>query len=416
MRRLLTFIVCCLCLQLLAGCTPALRLTQPLDPAPWAEAERYIPGNAITVLSNGPDTYASMYQAIARAQHHIHIQTYILCEDPIGREFTGKLLDRRRQGVAVRILYDHHGTAPCTSQSFLDGLRRQGLELVELRPPSDDALIYPFAYSHRDHRKLLIVDGRIAYTGGINYDDVYASKPGMARRPERGWRDTNVRIEGPAVAAFQEIFLRRWRGQRPLPELPGSGFFPPPERSGDAGVQVLTSVGGGGLEINPIYRDYLRAITHARKRVWLTHSYVMPEPNLMRALLAAAARGVDVRLMLPGFSDVPMLYPIARTTYARLLEGGVRLFERRDAFVHAKTGTVDGVWSTIGSLNLDYRSLVHNDEINAMILDRQVARRMERLFLSDASYAVELHLESVQKRSLRQRALEWLGLTLAYWL
>lgn len=380
---------------------------------PWEETAAYRPGNAVQVLVNGPQTYRSMYQAIAEARHHIHVQTYILCNDEVGRRFTDALISRRRDGVAVRLLFDSHGTLPCSDDTFLGGLAAAGLELIALRPASAGELLYPFYYNHRDHRKLLIVDGRVAFTGGINFDAVYATNPRLSGPPDEGWRDTNVRIEGPAVADFQALFLERWRQLRPLPEFPDARFFPPLPAVGDSAVRVLASVGG---QPNPIYEAYLNAIRGARERVWLTHSYLGPEPNLLRELAAAAARGVDVRLVLPGFSDVPLLYPTARAAYGRLLAAGVRLYERHDAFVHAKTATVDGFWSTIGSFNLDYRSLVHNDEVNALILDPEVTATMEALFLVDVAHAEEITAEAWGRRPLSGRALEWLGLLLAYWL
>jgi len=414
MRRLIRLPILAACLLQTLGCVPALRLVPPPGPPPWQRHSDYVPGNRVRLLADGPATYQAMHEAIAAARNHIHVQTYILCDDEVGRKFTDLLVARRQAGVSVRLMYDNHGTLPCATREFLDGLEQRGLETINLRPPRPSSLIDPFEYQHRDHRKLLIVDGRIAFTGGINYNDVYATSSNLTKRRDAGWRDTNVRIEGPAVARFQELFLRRWRAHRPLPELPGNGFFPRLDAVGAAAVRAMESVGGSGR--NEIYRDYLDAVRHAQLRVWLTHSYFTPEPNLMRELTAAARRGVDVRLLLPGFSDVPLTYPIARSTYGELLAAGVRVYERRDAFVHAKTAVVDGRWSTIGAANLDYRSMLHNDEVNAMILDDEVAAAMERLFLLDAGQAREVDLETWRRRPLGQRLKEWLGLTLAYWL
>ncbi len=396
------------------GCTPAVRLAEPPGPPPWQQVEHYLPGNAVQVLTDGPATYRAMHQAIAEARHHVHVQTYILCDDQVGREFAALLAARRRAGVVVRLMYDHHGTLPCSSQAFLDGLAEQGLELLALRPPPGSELVYPYDYQHRDHRKLLIVDGRVAFVGGINFNDAYATSSAANRRRDEGWRDTNIRIEGPAVAQFQALFLARWRMRRPLPDLPDQQFFPPLEPVGDAAIRAVESIGGSGR--NDIYRAYVDAIRHAQRRIWLTHSYFTPEPALMTALIAAARRGVDVRLLLPGFSDVPLTYPIARSTYGRLLEAGVRVYERRDAFIHAKTAVIDGRWSTVGAANLDYRSLLHNDEVNAMIIDRQVAEQMEQLFLRDIAQAEPVDLERWRRRPLAQRLKEWLGLVFAYWL
>lgn len=398
----------------LIGCTPAVQVQRPLAPPPWQEPAGYVPGNRVELLADGPEAFSRIYRAIAAARRHIHVETYILCEDAVGRRFIDALAARRQAGVEVRLIFDNHGTAPCTSTEFLLNLDRLGIEWMVYRPPSDDGLIYPLRYNRRDHRKLLIVDGRVAFTGGINFDAAYSSKPRLSRDPDEGWRDTNVRVEGPAVAQFQKLFVERWRRHRPLPELPGQALFPALAPTGQAAIKVVSSTGGQAP--NEVFADYLATITGARTRVWLTHSYFMPEPQLMQALTAAARRGVDVRLVVPGFSDVLLLHPIARSSYGRLLRAGVRIYERSDAFVHAKTAVVDGVWSTVGSTNLDYRSLVHNDEVNAMILDPDLAGRMEALFRQDVRHARRVTQEDWNGRPFSERAVEWLGLIFAYWL
>jgi cardiolipin synthase len=202
----------------------------------------------------------------------------------------------------------------------------------------------------------------------------------------------------------------------PLPELAQNGHYPPLSAVGEAAVKVVGSRSGIDGAANPIYGAYIEAIDNAKRRIWLTHSYFAPEPGLMRALTEAARRGVDVRLLLPGFSDVPLLHPVAQSSYQRLLDAGVKVYERSDAFVHAKTAVVDSHWTTIGSANLDYRSFLHNDEVNAMISDRALAERMEAMFLKDLRHAEQIRPESWRQRPLKQRFVEWLSLLAAYWL
>jgi cardiolipin synthase len=398
----------------MAGCMPTLRLPQPPEPPPWQQPARFIGGNAVQVLAEGQETYAAMFAAIAQARHHIHIETYLLCDDRIGRELARRLLARQREGVAVRIIYDGQGSAGCTTPAFFGGLEAQGLEFAVFRPPRAGALIYPSYLNRRDHRKLLIVDGRIGFTGGINFNDVYAASPFLDGSGDATWRDTNLRVQGPAVAAFQRSFLRQWHRLAPLSLLPRRRFFPPLTAQGDAEVRLLES--RGGADENPIYQSHVAAIRSARERVWLTHAYFAPEPNLMRALIQAAERGVDVRLMLPEATDTPATRWLAQSTYKRLLAAGIRVYERQETFLHAKTAVVDGRWSSIGSLNLDYRSLVHNDEVNAEILDPALARRMEALFREDMLQAQEIEPAAWNRRSAEARVKEWLSRLAAYWL
>lgn len=397
----------------LLGCTPALRMDGPLAAPPWQDGEGYIPGNQVELLPEGPDTYAAMYSAITGARHHIHVETYLFCDDAVGRQLSAHLIERSRAGVAVRLIFDSVGSHGCTGPRFLERLRAAGIEILVFHPPAPDGVLDPVHMNRRDHRKLLIVDGRTAFTGGINFNDVYAGSSFLSKQRNKPWRDTNLRVRGPAVAAFQALFLQRWRHQRAAPELPGNQFFPELPPVGPAAVRVVASE-GGSRRVNPIYRSYLAAITGARERVWLTHAYLTPEPRLLAALTDAARRGVDVRLVLPGFSDAPPLRLMARSAYERLLSAGVKIYEHDQAYVHAKTAVVDGRWSSIGSLNLDYRSLLHNDEANAMILDRAFAQRMEALFRSDIAKAEEIRLQSWRKRPSLNRIMEQISLLGAF--
>lgn len=401
---------------LLTGCASLPRVDP--QPPPWriAEPAGYLGGNRVDLLVDGPQVYEAMFEAMAAAQRHIHLATYMICSDQVGRRLARLLLRKRREGVVVRMVYDSAGSR-CAAPAYLDRLRRSGIEVVAHNPPSYDGYLYPARINHRNHRKLLIIDGRVAFTGGINFTSYYSTSsfvPLRHRDRYQGWRDTHIRVGGPIVGQFQRLFLDNWRQHRPLPELPGARFTPEQPTAGSARVRLIASSGLDGD--NPIYRAYLRAIRGARQRVWITQAYFTPDRQLLQALVGAARRGVDVRLLLPGFSDLPLVAEPGRARYRRLLENGVLIYERNDALVHAKTAVIDGIWSTVGSANLDYRSFLHNDEANAMILDRGFARRMEALFRADLEQAQRIELAQWRQRPWLQRLKERISLLFEYWI
>ncbi len=237
----------------------------------------------------------------------------------------------------------------------------------------------------------------------------------MKRNPvTEGWRDTHVQIRGPAVAGCQELFIANWRAQgKALPDDPA--FFPPSEDCGDDIVQILHARGGEG-EYSPIYHAYLLAMQVAMERIWITQAYFAPDRRFIDTLIAAARRGVDVRIILPGVSDIGIVLHASRARYGRLLRAGVRFYETLNTMLHAKTAVIDGIWSTVGSSNLDYRSFLHNDEVNAIVLGPRFARLMERQFLEDAAQARAIALEDWRSRPFKQRALETLSRVIDYWL
>jgi cardiolipin synthase len=240
--------------------------------------------------------------------------------------------------------------------------------------------------NHRDHRKLLVVDGRTAFVGGVNISSVYSSgsilrRPG--RQPARSgaqWRDTHVQIDGPVVAEFQRLFLQAWERQRG-PLLVVRTPFPALQ---PAGSEIVRAIGSSPEDpFSLIYVTLLAAIGNAQQQVWLTQAYFVPDPQLLAALKAAVRRGVDVRIILPSATDSALVFHAGRSYYTELLRAGVTILERRDTLLHAKTAVVDGVWSTVGSTNLDWRSFLHNDEVNAVILGRGFAAQMEAMFAAD---------------------------------
>ncbi len=377
-------------------------------------------GNKLTLLQNGPATYAAMFAAIDAAKDHINLETYIFEADEIGAQFSERLIARQAAGVQVNLIYDSVGSLT-TPQSFFDRLRKEGVKVVEFNP------VNPLAdnpktwlINNRDHRKLLVVDGRIAFVGGINISSTYSSAPSKRSAPTDapgnvagGWRDTHIQIEGPVVSEFQKLFIGTWTKQKGEP-LTAGDYFPEIKRQGDEIVRAIGSTPDDPESL--IYLTLMSAIAHAEKEVLLTIAYFAPDPQLLDALKDAERRGVDVKLILPSRTDSGQIFHLGRSYYSQLLRSGVRIYERRGAVMHAKIVCIDGVWSTIGSTNLDWRSFLHNDEINAVVLGRGFATQVEGVFVADIRESDEIALKQWRKRSLLLRIKERLARIGAYWL
>ncbi|HJV01320.1 MAG TPA: cardiolipin synthase [Burkholderiaceae bacterium] len=377
-----------------------------------------IAGNKCTLLYDGPQTMAAMSAAIAAATDHINLETYIFEQDALGRQFADLLIDRQRHGVTVNILYDSVGTLD-VPDSFFEHMRAAGIHLVGFNPVNPARLRGDdWRINNRDHRKLLIVDGKVAFTGGLNISGTY-SRSSLFRSHSRpadaaqlGWRDTEVMVEGPAVAAFQWVFLRTWAGQDAA-DLPDAHYFPPPVRAGDKIVRVLASDPGGQFEI---YKAYNLAIQQARRSIHLTSAYFVPDPQMVAALAAAARRGVDVRIVVPGKSDLGLVLYAGRASYDALLAAGVHIHAMKQAVLHAKTAVIDGTWSTVGSTNIDTRSFLHNSELNVVVLGDSFGAEMESAFREDLRDSIEITPEAWRARPLGERLREWLARIMAYWL
>jgi cardiolipin synthase len=374
-------------------------------------------GNRVRLLEDGPDTYRAMFAAIQAAHDHINMETYILEDDEVGRRFADALIDKQRQGVQVNLVYDSVGTLN-TPAEFFARLRDAGIRTLEFNPVDPTTAKAGWDVNRRDHRKLLIVDGQTVFLGGINISSVYShsafrrqSKP--VAKGERPWRDTDLQIDGPVVAEFQKLFLATWEAQKGEP-LASLDFYPPLQPKGN---EVVRAIGSSPDEaFSQIYVTLLSAISSASTEVWLTNAYFVPDPQLLAALEAAAARGVDVRLVLPGRTDSSLVFYAGRSSYEQLLRGGVKIFERRNAMMHAKTAVIDGVWSTVGSTNLDWRSFLHNQEVNAVVLGTEFGERMRAAFESDVEQSDEITLEQWQRRSIGLRAKEAFARLWQYWL
>ncbi len=362
-------------------------------------------GNKCTLLIDGRAAIASMLEGIEGARDHVNFETYIFEDGETGRVFADLLLRKQAEGVQVNLIYDSVGCRNVPS-SFFQRLRGGGIQVLEFNPINPFKTRHKWLLTNRDHRKILIVDGRIAFTGGVNISDASSGSLGKYRSGDsrEPWRDTHVRVEGPAVAELQKLFIETWTGQKG-PELAPRDYFPPLEKMGDDLVRVLGTVPGGKLPAT--YLMYLAAFTYAAKTIHLTSAYFVPDDESVEALQKAAARGVDVRIVLPGSSDIGVVFYAGRSYYTRLLKSGVRLYERRGSVLHAKTAVVDGVWSTVGSTNMDLWSFVRNNEVNTIILGRHFAEEMETLFEQDLMESNPIVLEDWRNRGVSERLKEW---------
>jgi cardiolipin synthase A/B len=377
-------------------------------------------GNAVQLLIDGPRTYQAMFAAIEGARRYIFVESFIFEEAVEGdRRLSSLLADATRRGVRVYVVYDAIGSLT-TEREFLESLRNVDVALCAFNPVNP--LDVRFAgLNHRDHRKIVVVDGEHAFAGGINFSHAYriASRQlksrGFSRQKaiDQGWRDTHIGIRGTGAKHLEKLFRETWS------RAECQGEIAPPwsedtVRGGDTIVQIVPSTPKD--ERNVIYATMLSVITYARKSVDLTMAYFVPDDTLEAALKDAARRGVAVRIILPAYSDFSGVFYAGRAHYKALLENGVRLFELESAFLHSKSIVVDDVWSSIGSTNFDWRSFVHNDEISVCVIDEPFAHAMARMFDADLAESKEITLQAWRKRGLKQRIREWLWLPLQYWL
>jgi cardiolipin synthase len=371
-------------------------------------------GNQVKVLVDGPQTYAAIEAAMRDARRYIDLETFIYGDDDIGRRFAALLAEKHREGIEVRVLYDSLGSMD-TPRSFFDEMRAQGIEVREFRPmnPIKNPLIWNI--QNRDHRKIVVVDGKTGFTGGINIDSTYlsasTSRPGPKRGLKDGWRDTHVRIDGPAVAQLQQLFLQSW--QEAGGDVGREDNTPIPS----AGNTLVTIVGNNSdSDDRSLYGIYLAAFSCASRRLWITHAYFAPNEDLLEAMTDAAQRGVDVRLIVPSFTDSSLVLNATQETYTPLLKSGVKIYELKDALLHAKSVVIDGTVSIVGSANLDMRSFVHNEEVNAIVIDRDVGQRMEQVFEKDQKAARPVDLARWEQRSTWQRFKEFWVSLFKYWI
>ncbi|MCA9522590.1 MAG: cardiolipin synthase, partial [Myxococcales bacterium] len=319
------------------------------------------------------------------ARHHIHVQFYIIKGDKWGAALRDRLAARAKEGIEVRVLVDAVGSYGL-SRGFWDPLTEVGGQVGIFKPVNPLVrLRRRDRVDFRNHRKIVVVDGRLGFTGGINIGKEY-----LGLNPELGhWRDTHVRIEGPAALALQRVFAEDW-WLTTEEALDNAAYYPDPptDPPGHCAVQVLES--GPDQRWSPIHMFYIQAITLARRRIWITSPYFVPDDVLETALTGAALRGVDVRILVPSKSDVRLITWASRSYYQGMLDAGIRIYEYARGFVHAKTMVVDDWVAAVGSANLDIRSFHLNFEVNAFVFSRYLATQLAEQFRSDLRDAREV--------------------------
>jgi cardiolipin synthase A/B len=360
-------------------------------------------GNKVILLENGKQTYNAMLTAIRSAKSSINILMFIFSAGRVGQTFADALIDRQRHGVQVNLMYDSLGSLS-TPASFIDRMRQNGIAVVQYRPLDPFETELGWTFSHRNHRKMVIVDGKVAFTGGVNISEDYASGvvPSEHRAPLQLWRDTDIEVQGPAVAEFQKVFVHEWYYQKG-PLLSPREYFPNLTKQGHDIVRVIASV---PERFSLIYVTIISAIMNSETNVYITDAYFAPDHQMLRQLESAARRGVDVRLLLPSQSDEPFIVSAERSHYLDLLKSGVKIYEWQGKMLHAKTATVDGVWSTVGTSNLDWWSIVRDNELNAIILSHSFAGRMDLMFSNDLERCRRITLKKWERRGLNERLRE----------
>jgi cardiolipin synthase len=342
--------------------------------------------NRVRLLKDGAANYPAWLEAIRSARQWIHFESYIIHEDQAGRMFANVLAAKAREGVKVRVLYDWIGGRGNASRRFFRRLSRAGVEVRCFNPPRFDS---PFGWVNRDHRKMLSVDGRIAFVTGLCVGERWIGAQNGSSSSLDAWRDTGVEIEGPAVADIEQAFAETWTvagGKLPAGELPAIDSIAP---AGDVGLRVVaTAPNTGG-----IYRTDQLVAALARRTLWLADAYFLGTSSYVQALRSAAASGVDVRLLIPGASDIPIMRALSRSGLRPLLEAGVRVFEWNGSMMHAKTAVADGRWARVGSTNLNLVSWVGNWELDVVVEDGRFAREMEAAYLDDLAHSTEIVLD-----------------------
>ncbi|MBI4879699.1 MAG: cardiolipin synthase [Planctomycetes bacterium] len=356
-------------------------------------------GNRAEILLNAAATYRSIISAIEAATDHIHVQFYIIQPDETGRALRDRLARRAREGVKVRVVTDAIGSVDLPA-NFWNPVVEAGGEVATFRPVW--RLLRRFRrrdrVDFRDHRKIVIADGKVGFTGGINVGREY-----LGLDPAHGrWRDTHIRIAGPAVLMLQVAFASSWmRATDDL--LDDARYFPDPETEPDSPAIVQVVDSGPDLAWSPISHFFSQAISHARERVWITSPYFIPSTAVEEALIGAALRGIDVRLLLPARSDSLLVTLASRTYYSMLLEAGVRIFHYERGFLHAKTMVVDDWVGTVGSANMDMRSFHLNFELNAFVYGARFVDQLAGQMLDDLRHAAEVRQKEHERRNFLLR-------------
>ncbi len=339
-------------------------------------------GNKVKVLNGGTATFDAIFKAVKNARHHIHLEYYIYDDDKIGNQLKKLLIEKSREGVEIRIILDDVGTWGL-KERFLNDFRENGIEVypfMEVRFPRLTSKV-----NFRNHRKILIIDGKIGFTGGINIADRY-----IDGNPKYGpWRDIHIQITGDAVACLQVIFAADWYFVI-NENLSGEIYFP--HLTEKEGTPVQISASGPDSDWESIGQAFFSAISNAREYVYLTTPYLMPPPSIVSALKTAALSSVDVRIIIPEKSDAKISKWCSFSYVGELLEAGIKVYFYQAGFIHSKIIIVDDVFATVGTTNLDFRSLETNFEVNAFVYEEKFAQQLLRIFKTDLKNSREIKL------------------------
>jgi cardiolipin synthase len=352
-------------------------------------------GNRVQILRDGAETFPAIFASIRAATRYVYLEYYIFEDVSCDGEKLSDLLVRKSQeGVHIRAIYDGIGSIG-TDSTFFDKLRAGGVQIIEFNP------LNPWkrhsALNSRDHRKLLVVDGTIAILGGVNLSSTYQSAPASSAAATDVWHDTDVEISGPVLPELEELFRAHWDEQQDESLPPEVDPTPPAQPPGDEVVRIL------GSSPTRLKRRYyvtvISAIRNAESSIWVTGAYFVPTHQEKQGLIAAARRGVDVRLLLPSRSDSTPALAVQHSHYEDLLRAGVKIYERDDGILHSKTLVIDQVWSIVGSSNFDHRSVLFNDEVDAVVLGKETGQRLADDFQADLQHAQQIHPEQWSHRS-----------------
>jgi cardiolipin synthase A/B len=400
-----------LALILILGCAKVLPVYQIPDilvgePSFFPTIEAYtdapiVGGNRIELLFNGDETFPIMLRDIKTAKSTITFAQYLYEDGSISYEFAQAFSDRCRAGVQVHILIDNQGSQKIP-EKIPAMMSDAGCHVEFFRRVEAQQVFLPWKllkYNYRNHRRVLVIDGRVGFTGGYGISDAWTGDG----RTEDHWRETNVRVEGPVVKYLQAAFTESWF-EATGTLLGGDGYFPRLEPRGKISAQMVKSSPIGGSFQN--YMLFLLSITSAKKSILITNSYFIPDDTMIEALLKAAARGVRVVILVPGKIDHQITYRASRSNYGRMLLGGIQIFEYMPALMHAKTMVVDGVWATVGSTNFDNRSFALNEELNLTAYDSGIAQRLEEAFEQDLKYSRKITYEEWSSRGIGERIYE----------
>jgi cardiolipin synthase len=358
-----------------------------------------VEGNKVETLLNGEQIFPSMLAAIRAAQSTITFETYIYWSGSIGREFVDALSERARAGVRVHVLLDWVGSLKM-DQTLADEMKQAGIQLERFHEPH---WTHWNKMNNRTHRKLLVVDGRIGFTGGVGIADQWS---GQARNPQE-WRDSHFRVEGPVVAQMQSVFLDNWMRATGA-VLHGDAYFPTLKPAGGLAAQMFSSSPSGGSESMQLM--YQLAITAARRSIELANSYFVPDEMTIQTLIDAARRGVKIRVIVPsGHIDSELVRKASRGSWGPMLQAGIEIAEFQPTMYHVKGLVVDGAFSSVGSTNFDNRSFRLNDEANLNVLSREFGASQQRVFNQDWALSRRITLTEWEARPWSDRLLEGLA-------